>query len=183
MSALPIVLHWHSILSYTLDSWFVLLCSITPPIHRDLFSSFQRCCLWQEGPWPPSGGEALCAGSFTSLPGLISSCQVTVPKLSNGLLLWRQKCSRITWKVSWTYACFPEVLQLGSPTSKKLVIYPICLHVICPWDKIPFLSQFSKHCSFAGLLLPFWFTAGLFIWGEKREMFPVWEWSSNIGFI
>ena len=85
----------------------------------------------QEGTWPPSGGEVLCTGSFTSRPGLISSCQVTVPKPGSGLLVWRQKCSRITLKVSWAHiaACLPEVLQPGFPTSKKWIIYPICLRM------------------------------------------------------
>lgn len=139
----------------------------------------------QQGTWPPSGGEVLCTGSLTSLPGFISSCQVTVPELSYGLLVWRQKCSRITLKVSWAYGCpSPRSPPAWLPNPKKWIIYVVCLHTSSALGtKYQSCHSSANNCSFAGLLLPFWFTTGFFVWREKREMFPVWEWGSNIGLI
>lgn len=123
----------------------------------------------QEGTWPPSGGEVLCTGSLTSLPGFISSCQVTVPELSYGLLVWRQKCSRITLKVSWAYGC-PSPSLVSQP-KKMNYLCGMSAYVICPWYKIPVLSQFSKQLLFCRAPTSFLVYYRLFrLEGEKGDV-------------
>lgn len=130
MAALPVVLRWHDILAllWRVDlpfavAWLLQSTGTSPPPSEGV--AYQ-----QEGTWPPSGGEVLCAGSFTSLLGLISSCQVTAPKLSDGLLVGRQKCSGITQKVSWACICLsPRSPPAWLPNPKKWIIYLICLRM------------------------------------------------------
>lgn len=113
----------------------------------------------QEGAWPPSGGEVLCTGSFTSLPGLISFCQVTVVKLSNGLLVWREECSRITLQVSPAYLLSSRSPPACLPYLKLSTQYVCMCHLPLVQNAIPvtvqqtLLSGWASTSWFIALLL------------------------------
>lgn len=155
VAALPVALHWHHTLSYTLGSWFALLCSLTPPIHRDLSPSLQRGCHEQEGTWPPSGGEVLCTGSFTSLPGLAISCQVTVPKLCKRLLVWRQKCSRAALKIWSAHSCLASLPQNTGWSTGSLCRCHLPLVQNTAAIAVSWTAALQGSCFLSGSLLAF----------------------------
>lgn len=146
--------------SAPLRQWQTLRCTLESRFSQGSRPLPRQGCLSPGGTWPPSGGEVLWAGQDRS------SCPLPVPALC-----WGHKRSRITPNAAHERVAVHKASSLASQPKKMNYLPKMSAYGSCPWCRAPFLSQFSKHCSLAGLLLPFCFTAAFLFGGRKGRCF------------